>query len=143
MVWKGYGPDDVSREPRDNLLKSARHLVKDYEDMYLIGSHPTDKKSDQDKFAASSIKDIQDQRLSEQRAQAVSDRATRKSRRAQLATIGCFDGDDLRRHVQEQEALRYLLRTNLEVYLLKANGLHYFYEVMEEERSHDADHTRR
>ena len=107
--------------------------MKDYEDMYPIGSHPTDKKSDQDKFAPSSIKDIQDRRLSEQRAQAVSDRAARKSRRAQLATIGCFDGDDLRRHVQEQHALHYLLQTNPEVYLLKANALHYFYEIMEKE----------
>ena len=133
VVWKGYGPDDVTREPRDNLQKSARHLLKDYEDMYPIGSHPTDKKSDQDKFAASSIQDIQDQRLSEQRSQAISDRAARKNRRAQLATIGCFDGDDLRQHVQEQETLHYLLQTNPEVFLLKANELHYFYEIMENE----------
>ena len=103
--------------------------------MYPIGPYPTDKKSDRDKFAASSIEDIHDQRLSEQRAQAISDRVARKSRRAQLATIGCCDGDDLRQHIEEQGTLRHLLvlQTNPEVYLLKANELHYFYEIMESE----------
>jgi hypothetical protein len=67
------------------------------------------------------------------RAEAVSDRAARKSRRTQLATIGCFDGDDLIQHVEERGTLRHLLQTNPEVYLLKANELHYFYEIMEEE----------
>ena len=88
---------------------------------------------DRDKFAASSIEDIHDQRLSEQRAHATSDRAVHKSRRAQLATIGCCDGDDLRQHIEEQGTLRHLLQTNLEVYVLKANELHYFYEIMESE----------
>jgi len=114
-------------------LKSARHVVRDYEDMYPIGSYPTDKKSDRDKFAAASIEDLHGQRLSDKRAQATSDRAARKSRRAQLATIGCCDGDDLRQHIEEQRTLRHLLQTNPEVYLLKANELHYFYEIMESE----------
>ena len=71
--------------------------------------------------------------LSDKRAQATSDRVARKSRRAQLATIGCCDGDDLRQHIEEQGTLRHLLQTNPEVYLLKANALHYFYEIMESE----------
>ena len=80
---------------------------------------------DRDKFAASSIEDLHDQRLSEQRAQATSDWAARKSRRAQLATIGCCDGNDLMQYIEERGTLRRLLQTNPEVYLLKANELHY------------------
>jgi hypothetical protein len=102
--------------------------------MYPIGSFSADKKPDQDEFATSSSEDLHNRRLEERRVQATTDRAAHQSRRAQLAPIGCFHGADLRQRFEEQETLRHLLRTNpVLVYLLEANELHYFYEVMEGE----------